>query len=95
MCTFFSIPAKQKVVAQVRPSTFNLLCVCLCRDGQSCYILIGPEGDFTPEEVSLLSAAGVLPVGLGPHRLRTETAAIAALSAAVLLTDSHSNVTDH
>lgn len=50
--------------------------------------MIGPEGDFTPEEAECLSAAGVLPVGLGPHRLRTETAAILALSAAMLLGDS-------
>lgn len=59
------------------------------RDGRPCYILIGPEGDFTAEEAERLAAAGVRPVGLGPHRLRTETAAIAALSVAVLLGDSN------
>jgi 16S rRNA (uracil1498-N3)-methyltransferase len=67
-----------------------VLCVCVWRrDGRPCYILIGPEGDFTPGEAERLASAGVLPVGLGPHRLRTETAAIAALSAAVLLSDSN------
>jgi 16S rRNA (uracil1498-N3)-methyltransferase len=50
--------------------------------------LIGPEGDFTPHEVARLAEAGVLPVGLGPNRLRTETAAIAALAAAVLASDA-------
>lgn len=56
-------------------------------DGQPCYLLVGPEGDFTDAEVASLAAAGVLPAGLGPTRLRTETAAIAALSAAVLFCD--------
>lgn len=47
-----------------------------------CYLFIGPEGDFTPEEVAALAAAGALPVGLGSNRLRTETAAVALLAAA-------------
>lgn len=41
-------------------------------------MLVGPEGDFTEEEVSLAVASGFVPVGLGPNRLRTETAAVAA-----------------
>lgn len=41
-------------------------------------ILIGPEGDFSPEEVSLAKEKGYLPVTLGDQRLRTETAAIVA-----------------
>jgi 16S rRNA (uracil1498-N3)-methyltransferase len=41
-------------------------------------VLIGPEGDFTPEEAELLLANGFQPVSLGKARLRTETAAIAA-----------------
>ncbi|CAL8467991.1 g7529 [Coccomyxa elongata] len=44
-------------------------------------LLIGPEGDFTPEEVEQLIAAGAKPVGLGPNRLRVETAALALLAA--------------
>jgi 16S rRNA (uracil1498-N3)-methyltransferase len=43
-------------------------------------LIIGPEGDFTAEELELMAAAGVHGVGLGPLRLRTETAAIAMLS---------------
>ncbi len=39
-------------------------------------ILIGPEGDFTPEEIRLATEKGFKPVHLGPQRLRTETAAI-------------------
>jgi 16S rRNA (uracil1498-N3)-methyltransferase len=42
--------------------------------------IIGPEGDFTIEELERLRAAGALAVGMGPLRLRAETAAIAMLS---------------
>jgi len=41
-------------------------------------ILIGPEGDFTPDEVNLCMQHGFKPISLGNQRLRTETAAIAA-----------------
>ena len=47
-------------------------------------ILIGPEGDFSKEEVQAAIAAGFEPVHLGPSRLRTETAAITAVEAAYL-----------
>jgi 16S rRNA (uracil1498-N3)-methyltransferase len=43
-------------------------------------ILVGPEGDFTPEETSQALAAGAVPVTLGPIVLRTETAALYCLS---------------
>lgn len=43
-------------------------------------ILIGPEGDFSPEEVSLAQRAGAHPVSLGKTVLRSETAAIATLA---------------
>ncbi len=41
-------------------------------------VLIGPEGDFSPEEVKMAMEAGYKPVSLGNSRLRTETAALAA-----------------
>lgn len=41
-------------------------------------ILIGPEGDFTPEEINLAKKNTFLPVSLGSNRLRTETAGIVA-----------------
>ncbi len=47
-------------------------------------ILIGPEGDFSKEELSLALANGFVPVHLGSSRLRTETAAIAAVSSVYL-----------
>ena len=43
-------------------------------------VWIGPEGDFTPEEVNDIQAGGALPITLGPLILRSETAAICALS---------------
>ena len=43
-------------------------------------IVIGPEAGFTAEERGAIVAAGFRPVGLGPHVLRFETAAIAALA---------------
>jgi 16S rRNA (uracil1498-N3)-methyltransferase len=43
-------------------------------------LLIGPEGDFTPEEVEAAVAAGAIPVSFGDRILRTETAAIFGLS---------------
>ncbi|GAB4253736.1 MAG: 16S rRNA (uracil(1498)-N(3))-methyltransferase [Candidatus Methylacidiphilales bacterium] len=44
-------------------------------------LMIGPEGDFTPAELGRARAAGFLPVSLGPHVLRTETASIFCLAA--------------
>lgn len=41
-------------------------------------ILVGPEGDFSNEEVDLALKNGFVPVSLGDSRLRTETAAVAA-----------------
>ncbi|MEO8734238.1 MAG: RsmE family RNA methyltransferase [Flavobacteriales bacterium] len=41
-------------------------------------MVIGPEGDLSPEEAELLMAQGFQAVSLGMARLRTETAAIAA-----------------
>ena len=40
---------------------------------------IGPEGDFTIDEVQAAIAAGFKPISLGSSRLRTETAALIAV----------------
>lgn len=48
------------------------------KPGADTTILIGPEGDFTPDEVDSALAAGFVPVTFGDNRLRTETAAIVA-----------------
>jgi 16S rRNA (uracil1498-N3)-methyltransferase len=44
------------------------------------HIVIGPEGDFSADEIDLLITNKFQPVLLGNSRLRTETAAIAAVS---------------
>ncbi len=41
-------------------------------------VLIGPEGDFTPQEITLALENNFMPVALGNTRLRTETAALVA-----------------
>jgi 16S rRNA (uracil1498-N3)-methyltransferase len=48
--------------------------------GNDICILIGPEGDFSPEEAELALSRGWKPVTLGKSRLRTETAALVAVA---------------
>ena len=47
--------------------------------GENALVLIGPEGDFSPEEVQKAMAHGFRPITLGKSRLRTETAALVAV----------------
>ena len=47
-----------------------------CRKGGEVIVMIGPEGDFTPEEVETAVAKGFIPVTFGEKRLRTETAGV-------------------
>lgn len=47
--------------------------------GRDSLVMIGPEGDFSKEEVSMAFERGYIPVSLGLSRLRTETAAIVAV----------------
>ena len=53
-------------------------------EGKDITILIGPEGDFSPEEARLAVEHGYVPVHLGASRLRTETAAVLAATAVYL-----------
>ncbi len=46
--------------------------------GHNAIFLIGPEGDFTDEEIHLALSSGWIPVSFGNRRLRTETAALTA-----------------
>lgn len=45
---------------------------------QKITIMIGPEGDFSNEEIEFAKQSGFIPVTLGESRLRTETAAVVA-----------------
>jgi 16S rRNA (uracil1498-N3)-methyltransferase len=48
------------------------------KKGEKAVILIGPEGDFSNEEIRTSTNKGYIPVHLGMSRLRTETAGVAA-----------------
>ena len=50
----------------------------LCSAKQNALILIGPEGDFSPQEVELARANGFKEITLGTSRLRAETAGVVA-----------------
>jgi 16S rRNA (uracil1498-N3)-methyltransferase len=56
--------------------------------GNNALILIGPEGDFSSEEISLARDNGFSPVSLGHSRLRTETAAMVACHTIHLLNET-------
>lgn len=47
---------------------------------EKCIVLIGPEGDFSTEEIELAKSKGYTSLALGEKRLRTETAGIQACS---------------
>lgn len=53
--------------------------------GKSHVILIGPEGDFTKDEIGIALSSGYQAVSLGENRLRTETAGLYACSALAVL----------
>ncbi len=48
------------------------------KKGENVLILIGPEGDFSIDEVNKATENGFIPISLGESRLRTETAALVA-----------------
>ena len=52
-----------------------------CRPGEDVVIMIGPEGDFSKEEVEFAVDHGFIPVTFGESRLRTETAALYGVTA--------------
>ncbi|MBO5980669.1 MAG: 16S rRNA (uracil(1498)-N(3))-methyltransferase [Bacteroidales bacterium] len=53
-------------------------------EGGEIAVMIGPEGDFSKAEADLALQSGFVPVHLGDSRLRTETAALTAVSAVYL-----------
>lgn len=69
----------QKLVAHCLPEQKRELQQAM-QPGKDTLMLIGPEGDFTPEEIELALANGFEPVSLGNTRLRTETAGIVAVT---------------
>lgn len=71
-----SLQAERSYIASYNPSHKNLW--EYTPRSQSEVILIGPEGDFTTEEVIAAQEKGAIGVNLGKSRLRAETAAIVA-----------------
>ena len=49
-----------------------------CQPNKNILLLIGPEGDFSEQEISIALDKGFKPVSLGTSRLRTETAGVVA-----------------
>jgi 16S rRNA (uracil1498-N3)-methyltransferase len=68
----------QKFIAYVDENQPNHL-IDISQPGRNYLILIGPEGDFDPKEIKEAVTAGFNPTSLGKSRLRTETAALAAV----------------
>jgi 16S rRNA (uracil1498-N3)-methyltransferase len=67
----------QKFIAHCYPEEKALLSQAY-EKGRNALILIGPEGDFSEEEVALAKVQGFISISLGKSRLRTETAALTA-----------------
>jgi 16S rRNA (uracil1498-N3)-methyltransferase len=68
----------QRFIAYVDTSNPDLLSKLVKPEGDQ-VLLIGPEGDFTKEELDLAIEHGFKKVSLGPNRLRTETAGLVGL----------------
>jgi 16S rRNA (uracil1498-N3)-methyltransferase len=73
-----------KLIAHCRTEGVRVPITHALSAGVDALILIGPEGDFTAEEVALAEANGFVAISLGTSRLRTETAALTAVVAAYL-----------
>lgn len=76
---FLNISAQnsEKYICHATSGKGNFLLNAASKDN-AYQVLIGPEGDFTEEELSLAENMGFLPVSLGDSRLRTETAGLVA-----------------
>ena len=76
--------AGQKFIAHCYDSIKTPL-TQICKKNTDTLILIGPEGDFSEEEVAKSIEQGFIPISLGESRLRTETAALVACHTIQLL----------
>ena len=65
--------------ADIGPESKREPLLSLLDDHEDATVLIGPEGDFSVEEVRLAESLGWRSVTLGTSRLRTETAALVAV----------------
>jgi len=74
------LPAAQRLIAHCMEDEPRVGISKALKPGLDTQLLIGPEGDFDPAELTLATAAGATGISLGTNRLRTETAAIAAVT---------------
>lgn len=72
------INAAQKLIAHCMPEEKKVLSDAIDGASISRIILIGPEGDFTPDEIAFARRQHFVPVSLGNTRLRAETAGMVA-----------------
>jgi 16S rRNA (uracil1498-N3)-methyltransferase len=79
------VQADQKFIAHCEPGAKRRLSEMINTNLSSQLILIGPEGDFTDEEIKRSLDNRFIAVELGENRLRSETAAVAAASVLKLL----------
>lgn len=70
--------APQKFVGYCDDNTPRCLLGTAYVANRDVILLIGPEGDFAPDEIAMLIDNGYIPVTMGDNRLRTETAALVA-----------------
>lgn len=80
--TIFTHPAKNRFICHCydEPDLGSKLLLKDCiKAGEDALVLVGPEGDFSIDEVKMAEAAGFQSVSLGESRLRTETAALVAV----------------
>lgn len=69
----------QKFIAHCYDTGSKPHLIDVCASTDPTLVLIGPEGDFSIEEVEMAQKNGFQPISLGESRLRTETAALAAV----------------
>jgi 16S rRNA (uracil1498-N3)-methyltransferase len=81
-------PAERRAIAHCEPATKLNVWQFASQPGSKC-ILIGPEGDFTSEEIEMAQKAGWKEISLGQTRLRTETAAIVACTWMTAINPAH------
>ena len=84
--THYPLPT-QKFIAHCEADKPRTPLATALQPGQDTVVLIGPEGDFSEAEIALALECGFQPVSLGPSRLRTETAALYAVTAFNLIND--------
>lgn len=83
------VAQSQKFVGYCDDTAERKLLSKALRPNAAVTVLIGPEGDFSPEEIAAAFKAGFVPVTLGDCRLRTETAALAACQTIHVINQLH------